>query len=123
MALPIGHDIYLHGGGLGEGAHRIMRHLDPHQGRSASQLAQLTHLSVSTVRTALAKMARSGMASRDADRLWIGQSFDAEQVAIRVGTDGLSARRRAKHQAEIQRRARAIEMWVQQERNLLLEAA
>jgi hypothetical protein len=108
---PMSHDIFRSGGGLGVGAYSLLRALHPDEGQSAKELATATSLKVNMVHAKLRRMAEVGMCSRDDDRHWRLLPFDADHVAVLVGTAGKAKRQRRLHLAQSELRAAAVRLW------------
>lgn len=91
MTLPMGHPLFLHGGGLGLPAHLTYNALDTIEGQRRADVAQATGLKPERVGRALRALHEIGAAIKDADGLWYrNPAFDPDRTAEAMG---LTARR------------------------------
>ncbi len=103
--------MFLSGGGLGEPAHRVLRHLDCSEGRTVRELATATSLKPSQLRGPLNRLRELGVCRRDDDGFWTLLPFSPDDIAEAIGTKGKAARRRRTREWEIDRRRAEVDKW------------
>lgn len=105
VSVPIGHDLFRHGGGLGTPAFQILKILDADDPLTIEELMGCTGLARPTLSRVLRRMKSVGLAE-DHEGAWTCLPNSPDALARAIGTEGRGARQRRRHHDERMKRSR-----------------